>query len=48
MFVEKYRNFLFDIRGIIVMEKLNKLNLLKANGILSEDEYQKEKAKLGL
>ncbi len=29
-------------------EKLNKLNLLKANGILSEDEYQKEKAKLGL
>lgn len=31
-----------------VQEKLNKLNLLKANGILSEDEYQKEKAKLGL
>ncbi len=28
-------------------EKLNKLNLLKSNGILSEEEYQKEKAKLG-
>ena len=29
-------------------EKLNKLNLLKDNGILSEAEYQAEKAKLGL
>lgn len=29
-------------------EKLNKLNLLKANGILSEAEYLAEKAKLGL
>lgn len=29
-------------------EKLKKLDLLKANGILSEDEYQREKAKLGL
>lgn len=29
-------------------EKLSKLDLLKANGILSEDEYQREKAKLGL
>lgn len=30
MFVAKYRNFLFDFRGIIVMEKLNKLkNVMK-------------------
>lgn len=29
-------------------EKLNKLNLLKQNGIFSEAEYQAEKAKLGL
>lgn len=31
-----------------VQEKLNKLNLLKANGILSDAEYASEKAKLGL
>lgn len=29
-------------------EKLNKLNLLLANGILSQEEYQAEKVKLGL
>lgn len=29
-------------------ERLNKLNLLKENGILSEAEYQAEKAKMGL
>lgn len=29
-------------------ERLNKLNLLKENGILSEAEFQAEKAKLGL
>lgn len=29
-------------------ERLNKLNLLKDNGILSEAEYQAEKAKMGL
>ena len=29
-------------------EKLSKLNLLKANGILTEEEYQRERAKLGI
>ena len=29
-------------------EKLSKLDLLKANGILTEEEYQRERAKLGI
>lgn len=33
MFVAKYRNFLFDFRGIIVMEKLNKLKNVMKKGV---------------
>lgn len=33
MFVAKYRNFLFDFRGIIVMEKLNKLKNAMKKGV---------------
>ena len=29
-------------------EKLSKLDLLKANGILTEEEYRRERAKLGI
>lgn len=33
MFVAKYRDFLFDFRGIIVMEKLNKLKNVMKKGV---------------